>query len=148
MCTLGTVCGPTATAPRQGQPDQAMVPPSPEVPTTTTTTPPPDTVAFDQTSLTPDTVMAKISSEYMTGLKSCYLDYLAKDATARGRVTLSFTVDETGQAMTNRAQSDALPGVVTTCIEALMAGWTFAIPKDDEGPTTADFRVSLQLVPE
>ncbi|MBP6633194.1 MAG: AgmX/PglI C-terminal domain-containing protein [Kofleriaceae bacterium] len=107
-----------------------------------------DKSALDDTSLTPDAVMAKIMSAYMSALRRCYKDYLKKDPTARGKVTLSFTVNETGRSVSNRAKSDALPGEVTTCIQARMDSWRFPIPKDDDGPATAEFQISLQMIPD
>jgi hypothetical protein len=103
--------------------------------------------SFDGTSLTPDVVFSKIQSTYMSALKRCYKDYLKKDPSARGKVTLSFTVNETGRSVSNRAKgfSDELDG----CIRERMDGWRFPVPKDNDGEaTTADFQISLQLVPD
>jgi hypothetical protein len=37
---------------------------------------------------------------------------------------------------------------VTGCIQGLMGSWRFPIPKKDNQPTSAGFRIALQLVPE
>ncbi len=106
-----------------------------------------DKQALDESSLTPDLVLAKIQSAYMAGLKRCYKNYLLKDATARGKVTLSFTVNESGRATGGRAKGFA--GEVDECIAGQMGSWRFAVPVDkDNEPTTAAFAISLQLVPE
>src|SRR5262245_42163587 len=106
-----------------------------------------DKQTFDESSLTPDIVMSKIQSAYMAGLKRCYREYLKKDASARGKVTLSLTINETGRTVKGSAKGFA--GEVDDCISGLMAGWRFPIPKDKEGdPTEASFAITLQLVPD
>ena len=105
-----------------------------------------DKKSFDDSSLTPDAVLGKIQSAYMAGLKRCYKNYLLKDATARGKVTLSFTVNETGRATGGKASGFA--SEVDECISGQMGSWRFAIPTDADGPTTASFAIALQLVPE
>lgn len=106
-----------------------------------------DRQAMDDSTLTADVVLQKIQSAYMNGLKRCYKNYLAKDASARGKVTLSFTVNETGRAVSGRAKGVA--GEVEDCISAQMGSWRFPVPKDDDGEATdAAFSISLQLVPE
>ena len=103
--------------------------------------------AFDESSLTPDIVLAKIQSVYMAGLKRCYKQYLNKDASARGKVTLSLTVSATGNTVNGRANGFA--SEVDACISAQMGGWRFPIPKDkDQEPTDASFAITLQLVPD
>ncbi|HET7095657.1 MAG TPA: hypothetical protein VFI22_19350, partial [Thermomicrobiales bacterium] len=64
-----------------------------------------DKQTFDESTLTPDVVLAKIQSAYMAGLKRCYKDYLKKDPSSRGKVTLAFTVNETGRSVSNKATS-------------------------------------------
>jgi len=103
--------------------------------------------ALDDSSLSPDAVLAKIQQIYMAGLKRCYKNYLVKDATARGKVTLSLTVTESGSVVNGRANGFA--GEVDSCITAQMAGWRFPIPKDKDGDKTeANFAITLQLVPD
>jgi hypothetical protein len=53
----------------------------------------------DASSLSPEAVLAKIQSAYMAGLKRCYREYLEVDASARGKVSLSLTVNEAGRAV-------------------------------------------------
>jgi hypothetical protein len=106
-----------------------------------------DKQSFDESTLTPDIVLAKIQSAYMAGLKRCYKEYLKKDASARGKVTLSLTINETGRTVKGAAKGFA--GEVDECIGNLMTGWRFPIPKDKEGdPTEASFAITLQLVPD
>ena len=106
-----------------------------------------DKQTFDESSLTPDIVLAKIQSAYMAGLKRCYREFLRKDASARGKVTLSLTVNETGRTVKGAAKG--FSGEVDECIGTLMAGWRFPIPKDKDGEATeASFAIALQLVPD
>jgi hypothetical protein len=103
---------------------------------------------FDDSTLTPDIVLSKIQSAYMAGLKRCYKTYLAKDASARGKVTLDLTVNETGR--TTEGKASGFPaGEVNDCISGLMSSWMFRAPKDKDGKATqASFRIQLQLVPD
>lgn len=104
--------------------------------------------SFDESTLTPDVVLAKIQSAYMAGLKRCYKDYLKKEASARGKVTLSLTINETGR--TTKGNAKGFPAdEVNDCITGLMGNWRFPIPKDKDGePTEASFAITLQLIPD
>ena len=106
-----------------------------------------DKQTFDDSSLTPDIVLSKIQSAYMAGLKRCYKEHLKKDASARGKVTLSLTVNETGRTVKGAAHGFA--SEVDDCITAQMSSWRFPIPKDKDGEATeASFAITLQLVPD
>jgi hypothetical protein len=106
-----------------------------------------DKQTFDESSLTPDVVLSKIQSVYMSQIKRCYTTFLKKDATARGKVTLKLTVNETGRAVQTSANGFA--GEVDECIGNLMSSWRFPVPKDkDNEATTAAFAITLQLVPD
>ncbi|TMQ26938.1 MAG: AgmX/PglI C-terminal domain-containing protein [Deltaproteobacteria bacterium] len=106
-----------------------------------------DKQTFDESTLTPDIVLAKIQSAYMAGLKRCYKEFLKKDASARGKVTLNLTVNETGR--TTKGAAHGFAGEVDECISGLMSGWRFPIPKDKDGEATeASFAITLQLVPD
>ena len=101
----------------------------------------------DDTNLSPDAVLGKIMNTYMTRIKRCYTDYLKKDASARGKVGLSFTVNPTGRVVGANAKGFAPD--VDTCIEALMGSWTFPKPLDKDGEASeASFSITLQLVPD
>lgn len=103
--------------------------------------------AFDESTLTPDMVLSKIQSVYMVGIKRCYTNYLKVEATARGKVTLNFTVNGSGSTVNGKATGFA--GEVDNCITALMGGWRFPAPKDKDGEKTeASFAIQLQLVPD
>jgi hypothetical protein len=106
-----------------------------------------DKQTFDESSLTPDIVLSKIQSVYMSQIKRCYTNYLKKDASARGKVQLKLTVNETGRAV--QTSASGLNPEVDSCIGNLMSSWRFPIPKDkDNEATSAAFAISLQLVPE
>jgi hypothetical protein len=101
----------------------------------------------EDSTLSPDAVLSKIQNAYMAGLKRCYKNYLVKDASARGKVTLSLTINETGRTVKGAAHGFA--GEVDECITAQMSSWRFPIPKDkDNEATSADFAITLQLVPD
>ncbi len=103
--------------------------------------------AIDETTLTPDAVLAKIQTAYMAGLKRCYKEYLKKDASARGKVMLSLTINETGR--TTKGAAHGFAGEVDECISGLMGSWRFPIPHDKDGDATeASFQIGLQLVPD
>jgi hypothetical protein len=98
-------------------------------------------------TLSVDAVLSKIRSVYMTQIQRCYTGYLKKDATARGAITLAFTVNETGRAVSTNASG--LNSEVDSCVSSLMVTWRFPVPKDKDGdPTAANFKIKLQLVPD
>lgn len=106
-----------------------------------------DKKSFDESSLTPDAVLRKIMNAYMTGIKRCQKELLKKDPTARGKVRLSFTVNESGRTVSPKASG--FESELDQCIETMMANWRFDVPKDPDGePTDASFEIALQLVPE
>jgi hypothetical protein len=102
---------------------------------------------FDETDLTPDEVVRIIMSKYKSGLERCHKDLLKRDPSAGGKVTLEFTVNETGRA--TKAQVKGFDPQVESCIKSKVAGWTFPKPKDSDGElTTASFKVTLALQAE
>jgi hypothetical protein len=101
----------------------------------------------DESSLTADGALAKIQMAYMAGIKRCYKNGLKADPTMRGRLTLTFGVDESGRVVNPRATGFA--ATVDECITRMMASWRFPIPKDKDGEaTSATFEYGLNLVPE
>jgi len=106
-----------------------------------------DKQTFDESSLTPDAVLAKIMSAYMAGLKRCHKETLKKDPSARGKVVLKFTVNETG-----RVVSPSVKGFndeLDACIRGRVETWRFAEPRDKDGDATdATFQIALALQPE
>ena len=98
-------------------------------------------------SLTPDVVLSKIKSVYMSQIQRCYTSYLKKDATARGKIALAFTVNETGRSVSSNASG--LNPEVDGCVTNLMQTWRFPVPKDKDGDaTSATYKITLQLVPD
>ncbi len=103
--------------------------------------------SFDDSSLTADTVLAKIQAAYMAGIKRCYKNYLKKDASARGKLVLQLTVNETGRSVNGKASGFA--SEIDDCVAGMTGGWRFPIPKDKDGEKTqASFAFNLQLVPD
>ena len=90
-------------------------------------------------SLTPDMVLAKIQSVYMSGLKRCYTTELSRDPKAHGKLELQLSVGADGHV------SDAhATGLVAACVTPLMQTWRFPQPK----PAPVTFRITLQLAPD
>jgi hypothetical protein len=106
-----------------------------------------DKEGFDSSTLTPDQVLAKIMSAYMSGLKRCHKETLKKDPSARGKVTLKFTVNESGRVASSAAKG--FDSELDACIKSRMETWRFNEPKDSDGdPTDASFQITLALQPE
>ena len=102
--------------------------------------------AFDESTLTADSVIAKIKSAYMAGLQRCHKDLLKTDPTAAGTVTIAFTVNEKGRVVSPKATG--FNSELDACIETRMAGWSFTPPVDSDGdPTDAGFEVKLPFQP-
>ncbi|HEY5947231.1 MAG TPA: AgmX/PglI C-terminal domain-containing protein [Kofleriaceae bacterium] len=76
--------------------------------------------------LTPDLVLATIRTRYIGGVERCYRRHLKRDATARGRVLVSFTVDAKGRARDGEARG--ITNRVDDCIAAQVARWQFPRP--------------------
>jgi hypothetical protein len=96
--------------------------------------------------LTHEMVLAQIQTVYLASIRLCYKDHLRKDPYARGKVTLSLTINETGR--TTKGDARGFASDVDACITPLMASWRFPIPRDGEGqPTTASYAVSMLLQP-
>jgi hypothetical protein len=103
--------------------------------------------AFDESTLLPDLVVSKILSVYMAGIKRCYKTHLEQDPAARGRVRLSFTVNETGRVLAPKVTGFAT--AIDDCLKGQLPSWRFPIPKDKDGEATdAAFEIGLQLVPD
>jgi hypothetical protein len=92
-------------------------------------------------------VLGRIQGSYMAGLQRCYVKHgLAHDTSLVAKVTITFTVDETGRSTENQAKG-ANPDV-DGCIREQMNGWRFPIPKDaDNEATDAPFKLQLALQP-
>lgn len=101
----------------------------------------------DQPSLTIAMVIARIQGSYLGGLQRCYVKHgLEHDATMVAKVAVSFTVDDKGMATDNHA--NGANAEVDACIQTLMGGWRFPVPKDKDGdPTDVAFKVVLALQP-
>jgi hypothetical protein len=88
--------------------------------------------------LTPDVVLATIRTRYLGGVERCYRRQLKKDATARGRVRVSFAVDPKGRVFEGEARG--ITEQVDDCITAQIAKWRFPRPSEE-----ARFALGLEL---
>jgi hypothetical protein len=102
--------------------------------------------ALDDTSLTANAMLERVTSTYMAGIKRCYASGLQNQTSLRGRVTLKFQVTDAG-----RVDSVLVTGFakdIDTCLSDRLAKWVFGAPKDKKGEATnASFEIVLQLVP-
>lgn len=98
----------------------------------------------DSSFLDPNKVLSRIKSVYMSGLKRCHKKLLKKDPTAGGKVKLKFRIGPSGRV--TKAKVSGFESGVDSCIQKLVMGWRFAVPKDEDGePTDADFSLTLAL---
>ncbi|MBL9013068.1 MAG: AgmX/PglI C-terminal domain-containing protein [Myxococcales bacterium] len=98
------------------------------------------------TTLTVQMVLDKIKGQYMFGLQRCYKTGLVQDSKLSGKISMSFTVTENGKLDDTSARG--VSSEVDSCIQNLMSGWRFAIPRDKDGdPTEQPFKLSLALQP-
>jgi hypothetical protein len=88
--------------------------------------------------LTPDVALQTIESTYIGGMQRCYRARLKRDSAARGRVVVTFTVDESGKLAYRRARG--VGPKLEACVEAAMARWSFPRPAEQ---TT--FRLAFRL---
>jgi hypothetical protein len=89
-------------------------------------------------ALTPDDVLAAVTTRYLPGLRRCYQQQIKRDARVRGRMMLAFTIDERGQV--TEASARGLAPKLGECIEQKMIAWKFAAP-----PAEASFRIPVRL---
>jgi hypothetical protein len=95
-------------------------------------------------TLTPQIVLDKINSVYMSGLTHCYGLGLKDDATLEGKVGIELTVDIHGRVTDPSA--NGLTTKVDGCISNFMTTWHFPTPKDKDGtPTEATFKIAMIL---
>jgi hypothetical protein len=98
----------------------------------------------DPTTLTPQSVLDKIGTAYLTGLQRCYRLGQNEDATLEGKIKLEFSVDEHGRVAD--PQAEGLTPKVDSCVQHFMSSWHFGIPKDKDGAATdASFKIALVL---
>jgi plasmid stabilization system protein ParE len=101
--------------------------------------------ALDDTTLTSDLVLQKLTTAYLSAIHRCWRTQLAADPQAHGKLALAFGVDARGKIDQPTATGMA---PVDACVSAAMAGWTFPIPRAPNGDaTTARFTFTLQLTP-
>jgi hypothetical protein len=90
--------------------------------------------------LTPEVVLETIRGRYIAGVERCYRRHLKKDAGARGRVLVSFTVDPKGHARDGDARG--VTEQVDECITAQVQRWRFPVPRHH---AEAHFALGLEL---
>ena len=93
-------------------------------------------------ALTPDAALSRIQAAYRGGVQRCYHARLKREPLARGRVIVTFTVDESGRLAYRHVKGigRALGKPMELCVERAMMSWSFPAPSAE---TT--FRVALRL---
>lgn len=91
-------------------------------------------------ALTPEVVLATIRGRYIAGVERCYRRHLKKNAAARGRVVVSFTVDRKGRAQDGEARG--ITEQVDGCITAQVQRWRFPVPRQHRA---SHFALGLEL---
>jgi len=106
-----------------------------------------DRAAYDESTLVPDDVVARIKSAYLAGLERCYQAELAVQPKAKGKLKLTFTINGAGRTVS--PQVEGFAPKLGACVENQIAVWLFPSPKDPSGqPTDAAFGVTLTLAPK
>lgn len=98
-------------------------------------------VAARLPALTADVVVSTIRDRYLAGVERCYRRHAKLYGASSGRVTLSFTVDRSGQTRDGSARGIARR--VDGCITAQLARWQFPAPAK-----RTQFALSLALSPQ
>jgi hypothetical protein len=88
--------------------------------------------------LTADVALQRIEGHYRGGMHACYRSALKRDANARGRIVVTFTVDDRGQLSFREAKG--ISPAIEACVERAMSKWTFPRP-----PEATTFRLAFQL---
>jgi hypothetical protein len=90
-------------------------------------------------ALTVDTMVDKINTTYIRGLRRCYNKGLAIDPSIRGKVTLTFSINSYGNVS---GQATGISTQVDNCVASLIKTWRFGRPTDRR---EANYRISLVL---
>lgn len=90
--------------------------------------------------LDPASVIKRIRSKYMAGMKRCHQRILKIDPKASGKVKIRFKVGPTGRV--TKAKVKGFDPTFDACIKGQASKWRFSAPKDDGKPTSADFEIS------
>jgi hypothetical protein len=85
-----------------------------------------------------DSMLAKINSVYMRGLRRCYEKGLAHDAGLTGKITLTFTVSPYGFVY---GEAEGIAPGVDSCVATQLRSWKFQTTARRE----SSFRISLVL---
>ena len=88
--------------------------------------------------LTPDVALSRIESSYLGGMQRCYRARLKHDARARGKVVVTFTVDESGKLAYRKASG--VGKRLEACVERAMMQWSFPAPAEE-----MTFRLAFRL---
>lgn len=123
-----------ACASKQPAPTTSVAKPTPQ-PTVIAPRPAP------RPTLTADLVVSTIRDRYLAGVERCYRRHAKLYGASSGRVTLSFTVDRSGQ--TRDAIARGIARRVDGCITAQLARWQFPAPAK-----RTQFALSLALSPQ
>ncbi len=90
--------------------------------------------------LTPDVALQTIEARYVGGMQRCYRARLKRDPNARGKVVVTFTVDDRGKLTYRDARARGVARSVERCVENAMLRWSFPAPAQE-----TSFRLAFRL---
>ena len=94
-----------------------------------------------ESTVTIELAVERVQS-HARAIRQCYVDILANEPSAKGKVRLALTVDVTGKTIA--IDVNGFNATMSGCIAKLARGWRFPIPRDKQGqPTTARFALLL-----
>ncbi len=96
------------------------------------------TVAMNA-ALTVDSMVDKINTTYITGLRRCYNKGLATNPVLKGKVTVTFTVSSYGHVS---GDAEGISKDVDACVSNQLRRWSFGRPVDKR---EASYRINLVL---
>lgn len=97
------------------------------------------TMAAMNAALTVDSMVDKINSAYITGLRRCYNKGLAIDPLLAGKVTVTFSISSYGNVS---GEATGISKQVDSCVASQIKTWRFGRPSDKR---EANYRISLVL---
>lgn len=97
------------------------------------------TMAAMNAALTVDTMVDKINTSYIHGLRRCYNKGLALDPSLQGKVTLTFSVSSFGNVA---GEASGISPQVDACVATQIKSWKFGRPTDKR---EAAYQLSLVL---
>ena len=100
------------------------------------------TMAAMNAALTVDTMVDKINTSYITGLRRCYNKGLALDPSLTGKVTVTFSVSAYGNVA---GEASGISPQVDACVATQLKSWKFGRQARSELPDQSAPRAVTEL---